>query len=534
MNALTDHHLGRRRFLSLSVAGAAAAALAACTNTQGAAGLPARIQPTDPIVAEYEARRAGGGKTVTQNLTAATFQATVAGKPLTTWGYNGGLNAPVLRAVAGDRLQVPLTNNLKDETSIHWHGLALRNDQDGVPGLTQDPVAAGAAFSYDFLLPHPGTYWYHSHVEMQRERALYGALIIEDPAEKLVYDQDWVIVLDDWMDGITGTPDDVLKELSGGMSMSGGTMSGSTMPGMDHGSMSSASPSPAPSDPGSAGMGMKHMLMGSRSDFLGGDAGDVSYPYHLFNSKSPDEADLLAAAAGQVIRLRIINAAGDTAYRVGIPGQKLTLTHTDGFPVVHQNVDAVVLGMGERIDALITVKDGFTPVMALPEGKTGQALGFISTGTGKRPLPATLPNTLEGTVVDGGQLKAAPDVVLPAKTPDRTHELKLTGGMEKYDWGINGHRFDMTKPFENAFDIKAGERVEVRFINDTDMWHPMHLHGHTFQVGAAGARKDTVIVRAKQTVTVTFDADNPGQWLTHCHNAYHAERGMMGVFSYIK
>ena len=106
--------------------------------------------------------------------------------------------------------------------------------------------------------------------------------------------------------------------------------------------------------------------------------------------------------------------------------------------------------------------------------------------------------------------------------------------MAKYDWGINGQRFDVNKPFENAFDIKAGERVEVKFINDTDMWHPMHLHGHTFQVGADGARKDTVIVRAKQSVTVIFDADNPGQWLTHCHNAYHAERGMMGVFSYIK
>jgi FtsP/CotA-like multicopper oxidase with cupredoxin domain len=189
--------------------------------------------------------------------------------------------------------------------------------------------------------------------------------------------------------------------------------------------------------------------------------------------------------------------------------------------------------MGERIDALLTVRDGFTPVMALPEGKTGQALGFISTGTGRQPLPAVLPDTLDGTVVDGGQLKADPAVTLASKTPDRTHELHLTGGMMKYDWGINGHRFDMTKPFEDAFEIKAGERVAVKFINDTDMWHPMHVHGHTFQISDGGARKDTVIVRAKQSVTVIFDADNPGQWLTHCHNAYHAERGMMGVFSYI-
>jgi len=530
MNNHTDHYLGRRRFLGLSVAGAAAAALAACTNTQVPAGLADRVMSTDPLVADYEARRASSGKTVTQALAAGSLQATVAGKPVTTWGYNNGINAPTIRATAGDRLQVTLANQLKDPTSIHWHGLALRNDQDGVPGITQDPVAAGAGFSYDFRLAHPGTYWYHSHVEMQRERALYGALIIEDPAEKLTYDRDWVIVLDDWMDGITGTPDDVLKELSGGMSMSG-----TSMPGMDHGSMSgSMEASPSPSGPdGSMGMGMKHMLMGSRSDFLGGDAGDVSYPYHLFNSKAPEQAEILTASPGQVIRLRIINAAGDTAYRVGIPGQKITLTHTDGFPAVHQDVDAVVLGMGERIDALLTVRDGFTPVMALPEGKIGQALGFISTGTGRQPLPAVLPDTLDGTVVDGGQLKADPAVTLASKTPDRTHELHLTGGMMKYDWGINGHRFDMTKPFEDAFEIKAGERVAVKFINDTDMWHPMHVHGHTFQISDGGARKDTVIVRAKQAVTVIFDADNPGQWLTHCHNAYHAERGMMGVFSYI-
>ncbi|MDO5865011.1 MULTISPECIES: multicopper oxidase family protein [Paenarthrobacter] len=515
-------NLNRRRFLALSVATASAAALAACTRNPEPRTTAERVLPTDPVVTDYESRRPSSGNTVNQPLNAAAFTAAVAGKTVSTWGYNTGLAAPTIRAKAGDRLTVNLNNALQEETSIHWHGLALRNDQDGVPGLTQDPVAAGTEFAYDFRLAHPGTYWYHSHVEMQRERALYGALIIEDPAEKLVYDRDWVIVLDDWMDGITGTPDDVVKELSGGMPMSG------SMPGMDHGSMGST---PAPSGGSS---GMKHMLMGSRSDFLGGDAGDVSYPFHLFNSKAPDQAEILTATTGQVIRLRIINAAGDTAYRVGIPRQKLTLTHTDGFPVQHQDVDAVVLGMGERIDALLTVREGFTPVMALAEGKTGQALGFISTGTGKQPLPATLPNKLEGTVVDGGQLKADPTVTLADKAPDRTHDVHLTGTMAKYDWGINGNRFDMTKPLENAFDIKAGERVEVNFINDTAMWHPLHLHGHTFQVSGGGARKDTVIVRPKQTVTVIFDADNPGQWLTHCHNAYHAERGMMAVFSYTK
>ncbi|MGY4544468.1 FtsP/CotA-like multicopper oxidase with cupredoxin domain [Arthrobacter sp. UYNi723] len=514
----SSFQLNRRRFMHLASAGAAAAALASCSG-QPTPAPPGRVMPDDPAVAGVEARRPRTGTTVTQSLEASAFDTSIASKPATTWGYNGNLTAPEIRARAGDRLSVALTNRLKDQTSIHWHGLALRNDQDGVQHITQEPVAAGSNFSYDFSLPHPGTYWYHSHMDMQRERALYGALIVEDPAEPLIYDKDWVIILDDWMDGITGTPDDVLAELSQGMYTAG----------LERSARPTASPDarPAPS-------GMKHMLMGSRSDFLGGDAGDVSYPYHLFNSKAPDQAQILPAVAGQVIRLRLINAAGDTAYRVGIPGQKITLTHTDGFPAVHQNVDAVVLGMGERIDALLTVAEGFTPLLALPEGKTGKALGFISTGSGKQPLPAVLPGKLEGTVLDGGQLKADPAVTLQPRTPDRTHELRLTGSMEKYDWGINGHRFEMVNPFEHTFDIKEGERVQVSFINETDMWHPMHLHGHTFQVGSGGARKDTVIVRPKETLTVFFDADNPGQWLVHCHNAYHAERGMMALFSYIK
>lgn len=195
----------------------AAAALAACTSTSPSADSPQRILPGDPAIAELEAGRAFTGTTVSQNLIAAPITASVAGKPVNTWGYNNGLVAPTIRAKAGDRLRVALKNNLPDPTSIHRHGLALRNDKDGVPHVTQDAVAANADYSYDFRIAHPGTYWYHSHVEMQRERGLYGALIVDDPAEKLVYDRDWVIVLDDWLDGVTGTPDEVLKEVSGGM-----------------------------------------------------------------------------------------------------------------------------------------------------------------------------------------------------------------------------------------------------------------------------------------------------------------------------
>lgn len=495
--------------MGLSVATATAATLSACSPSKPTASSPTRIMPTDPLVAQAEAARASSGKTITEKLAARSFSANIAGNQATTWGYNSSLVAPTLRGKAGDRLDVAVDNQLGETTSIHWHGLALRNNADGVPGLTQEGIGSGEDYNYSFTLPHPGTYWYHSHVEMQRDRALYGALVIEDPKEALQYDKDWVIVLDDWLDGVTATPEEVLQEVSKGMG------------GMDHG--------------GDGPMKMGNMLMGATSEFLGGDAGDIAYPHHLFNGRNQSDPETFKAKAGDRIRLRIINAAGDTAYRIGIPSQQLTLTHTDGFPIKNEDVDAVVLGMGERVDALLVVENGYTPLLALAEGKGQMSYGLVSTGTGGAPPDAgKLPKKLAGRVVDGGQLTADPSVNLATKEKDRTHEVRLTGGMEKYDWGINDRHFDMSKPYDNAFDVSAGERVEVRFVNETEMWHPMHIHGHTFQVGTVGARKDTVIVRPQESVTVYFDADNPGQWLMHCHNAYHAERGMMGVFSYVK
>ncbi|TFD05596.1 MULTISPECIES: multicopper oxidase family protein [unclassified Cryobacterium] len=495
--------LTRRTFLGASLATAATAALASCSPSPAAKTVD-RILPTDRLVSQYEDSRSSNGTTVTQKLSAGVFDTTVAGIALSTWGYNGAVNGPVIRAKTGDTLNAQVANALVESTSVHWHGLALRNDADGVPVVTQPAIKPGANFDYTFRLNHPGTYWYHSHVDMQRERGLSGALIIEDPREPLLYDQEWVIMLDDWLDGITGTPEDALDELSMGMDMSG----------MD--------------------MPMTHMLMGATSSYLGGDAGDVSMPAHLFNGKATQDAEVFQSRPGNRIRLRIINAAGDTAYRVGVPGQKITLTHTDGFPVQQEDVDAVVLGMGERIDAILTVQDGYTPLLAIPEGKDGRAYGLISTGSGTAPGAATLPSTLDGTVTDGGRLTADESVLLTATKPDRIHTMRLTGSMGKYDWSINGRRFDMKKPFAGAFDIGLDERVQVKMVNDTSMWHPMHLHGHSFQLSNNGARKDTVIVRPKETVTFEFDADNPGQWIAHCHNAYHAERGMIGLFSYVR
>ena len=289
------------------------------------------LDPASQRVDDAEADRETTGETVTVTLTAAASTLTLGTTTAETWSF-GEIPAPVIRMNAGDRLQATLRNRLPEETTIHWHGLALRNDMDGVPAVTQEPVPAGGDFTYDFIAPHPGTYWFHPHVGAQLDRGLYGALIVDDPEETLDYDRDWVIILDDWLDGVTATPDEVLTELTRGMG---------DMGGMDHGSMGGP-------------MRMGNTLMGASSDVLGGDAGDVFYPHYLVNGRGPDDPETFTAKPGERIRLRIINAGGDTAFRLALTGHRLTVTHTDGFPVEPTETDSLLLGMVERYDAIVT------------------------------------------------------------------------------------------------------------------------------------------------------------------------------------
>lgn len=437
---------------------------------------------------------------------------------------------------AGDTLALTLANHLPEPTSLHWHGLALRNDMDGVPGLTQRDIAPGADFAYRFAVPHPGTYWFHPHSGVQQDRGLYAPLIVEDPKEPLAYDKEWVVVLDDWVDGVDGsTPDAVLKELSGGM---GG--------GMDHGAHTMSGREEEREEEGEGkkdgkdtedadGDGPSRMMMGATSELLGGDAGDVAYPHYLVNGRVPQDPSSFSARPGDRIRLRIINAGGDTAFRVALGGHRMTVTHTDGFPVRHTTGDALLLGMGERYDVLVTAGDGVFPLTALAEGKKAgkkeaSALAVLRTGSGAAPAASVRPKELDGKLVEAGRLAPDPSVALAARAPDRTIRMRLTGGMAKYDWAFDG------KPYsaKHRRPVEAGERVRVIFDNGTAMWHPLHLHGHTFALGgnAAGARKDTAIVLPHRSLTVEFDADNPGLWMVHCHNVYHAEAGMMTVLGY--
>lgn len=211
------------------------------------------------------------------------------------------------------------------------------------------------------------------------------------------------------------------------------------------------------------------------------------------------------------------------------------MTHTDGFPVVPVTVDALVIAMAERHDVTVTVAgDGVLPLIAVAEAKADEAMAVLRSGAGEVPPSSVRPAELNGRVRERTDLMAAEPVRLPAARPDRNYAVNLGGGGAGYVWTLNGKPHGQNKPLE----IRQGERIRLDFVDDTTMSHPMHLHGHTFRGinpgGAPGAHKDTTIVRPKETVSVEFVADHPGQWMIlHCHNNYHQEGGRMVTLSYV-
>jgi FtsP/CotA-like multicopper oxidase with cupredoxin domain len=507
MSAPANERFLSRRTVVVGAAGlAGAGVLAACAGPGST-----QVAPSAAAVTATEQARRHTGRTVKARLAAAPTSVDLGGAVVDTWSY-GAVPGPVLRASVGDRVLVDLTNPLPAPTTIHWHGIALRNDMDGVPDMTQAPVAPGASFRYDFTVPDPGTYFFHPHVGVQLDRGLYGALVVEDPSEPGRYDHDWVLVLDDWVDGTGRSPDQVLASLRGGTSSSG-------MDGMGMGGM------------GMGGGGMGGTAEGMTSPLLGG-AGDIDYPHYLVNGRTPVAPVTFTGRPGHRARVRLVNAASDTAFRVAVGGHRLTLTHADGFPTRPVTGDTVLLGQGERVDLLLTLGDGAFPFVASAEGKSGYALAVIRTASGPSPTVGVLPAELDGQVLTVADLAPAEAAALPARRVDRTHDLLLGGSMSGYRWTINGRTFEEQQPLE----VRQGERVRLRMRNATMMFHPMHVHGHTFAVldadGRPGVRKDTVIVRPMQTLVVDLDATNPGQWMTHCHNAYHGEAGMMTTLSY--
>ncbi|MCW2649046.1 MAG: multicopper oxidase [Mycobacterium sp.] len=496
-------YLSRRAFVAAAVAGGFA--LAGC----GRSTRPPTSTPTslEAAIVAAEAARPHTGRTVTAALTAQPVTIDLGGPVARTLAYGTGIPGPLIRANVGDELAVSVGNRLNHPTSVHWHGIALRNDMDGAEPATPN-IDAGRDFTYRFSSPHGGTYWAHPHTGLDADYGLYLPIIIDDPTEPDRYDAEWIVVLDDWTDGIGKTPQQLYDDLTGKAKPAGDNM------------------------PGMSGMSEMAMSGVGTSALLGGDAGDISYPYYVINGRIPAAPTTFTAKPGQRIRIRIINAGSDTAFRVALAGHPMTVTHTDGYPVQPTEVDALLMGMGERYDVIVTAGDGVFPLVALAEGKNALARAVLSTAAGTTPDPGFLPAELNGRLGTADIFAATPADDLGSAKPDTTLNAELSGSMMPYDWKINGHAFADRQPLP----IRQGQRATLTFNNTTSMWHPMHLHGHTFQVvkpdGSPGPRKDTVIVLPKQKVSVTLVADNPGIWMIHCHNTYHQEAGMMTTLNY--
>ncbi|MGV9614350.1 multicopper oxidase family protein [Nocardia xishanensis] len=507
--------MSRRGFLALGTGVTAAAVLAACSRDSTASR--ALVEPdSEAVRAAENTRRATGAAVREVRLRAEQATVDLGGVQVQTWAYDGKLPGQEIRITKGDVLRAELTNALPVPSTVHWHGIALRNDMDGAPEVTQPQIPPGGTFGYEFTAPEPGTYFFHPHVGVQLDHGLYAPLIVEDPADGKDYDLEAVVVLDDWLDGVNGRDPD--KELD---RLRAKGMSGMSMGGMNHGGMDmgGSSTMAMPTDPNAP---------------LGSDTGDVTdYPYYLINGRIGTDPATITARPGQRIRLRIINAASDTAFRVAVGGHQLRVTHSDGFPVQPVTASSLLISMGERYDAVVELADGVFPLVASAEGKAGQGFALLRTGAGAPPPPEIRPAELSAPPLTADRLVSTESVRLPHRKPDKTLDLTLDNDAAKYLWMINGKAF----PEHAMLDVTEGQRVRLRFINRTMMFHPMHLHGHTFQVVTAagtGPRKDTSIVPSMQTVEVDFDADNPGQWMVHCHNAYHGEAGMMSIISYMR
>jgi len=490
--------LSRRTFLAGSLAAGAGAALAAC-STKTAPGANLTTQPTsvpaalaEPIKAA-EAARPHTGRTVTATLTPRPVTVDLGGKVVKTLGYADTVPGPLIRANVGDELQVTLVNKLDKPTSAHWHGIALRNDMDGAMPATPD-IPAGGSFTYKFSVPDAGTYWVHPHVGVELDTGLYLPLIIDDPKARADYDTEWIVMLDDWTDGVGRSPQQILDDLKKG--------------------------------------GMGQMSEAGGGSLLGGDPGDVTYPYYVVNGRIPEAPNTFRAKPGQRIRIRFINSGSDTAFRVALGGHRMKVTHTDGFPVVPTDVDALLIGMGERYDVIVTAGDGVFPLVASAEGKNALGRALLATGVGTAPVADFRPPELNGKVGTIDLFAAPEEAQLKFTKPDTELVADLTAADAAYQWGINGS-FPDNKPLT----VWQDQQATLTFVNKTRMWHPMHLHGHTFAIlnpdGTQGARKDTVIVLPGQSVKVAILADNPGYWPMHCHNTYHAEAGMLTSFDYL-
>jgi FtsP/CotA-like multicopper oxidase with cupredoxin domain len=545
-----DKHISRRNFLLSS----AALGLAASLDSFAGAAEGETSKGAEPII-----------------LQAASREIDVNGEAGTIYSLSPAGQQSAVYGKYGEPFRIRVDNQLSEPTAIHWHGLHPPNNEDGVPGITQPLIRPKSSILYDFPLTPAGTHWMHSHNQFQDVRLMTAPLIVHT-AEDLRADEQEVVVM--FNDFLFRSPEEVYANLkvdaakkatimgiagaSGasmkmddktantkmpGMSMKMKGQSGSMdlqelgMPGMSTESsagginvirMSSQSPS--------AGSNMAGMAKNSGSESM--DLNDVNYDAYLTNPRTLRDPEVVRVEKGGRVRLRLINGSSGTNYVVDTGKLQGSVIATDGMPIIPVKGNLFPLAVAQRLDILlqIPIGGGAFPILAIREGAVEQTGLILATAGAVIERVEEKSGKPAGRLDLGWESGLNPVQPLSAKLADSTQVLRLTGDMANYVWTINNRVFDVQdKPTVN---VKLGQRVALRFVNETGMSHPMHFHGHTFQIVEIagkelnGPLRDVVLVPPRTNVTVAFDANNPGLWLIHCHLAWHAQAGMAASVSY--
>jgi FtsP/CotA-like multicopper oxidase with cupredoxin domain len=418
-------------------------------------------------------------------------------------------------AKEGDRFAGSLLNASGEPLQMHWHGqVKAPFDQDRArPG--GGALAVGQSDVQDFELT-PGTHWMHSHT-LSEQRLLAAPMITRENDAGDV--QDVVIMLHDFA---FRSPQEILAELGGTNAHAGHGAQPAKDPHAAH-----RTPTPMPHGPG-----MMHAMPGMGTGHMMGmaHANDVRYDAYLANDRTLDDPDTVKVEKGGRVRLRIINGGTATAFFISTPGLTSTVIAVDGAPCLPVQAFSYPLAQGQRVDLLVDIpKDGGAfPVLAQVEDAqflTGIVLATPGAAIIKRSAAA---DKKQGMLDLGFETSLRAAKPLADKRPDKSFAVML-GEEPGYRWTINGRIHGEHQPFE----VRQGERVEMTFMNSTMMMHPMHLHGHHFQVVAIGGRRfsgavrDTLIAPSHTPITIAFDANLKGSWFLHCHHLYHMATGMM-------
>ena len=495
---------------------------------------------------------------------------------------NGTLPGPLIRLRQGRTVRLHVTNTLDEDTSVHWHGLLVPFQFDGVPGVSFPGIRPGETFTYEIPLRQAGTYWWHSHSGLQEQQGHYGPLIV-DPAHDhgAHYDREIVLLLSEFT---PLHPHQVMRKLKvaeGYFNFNKQTATEGEMPVADR-------------------IDWGGMRMDPR------DISDVTGSTYSFlvNGHAPMDDLQFLFAPGERVRLRIINGSAMTFFNFRIPGVPLTVIQADGQDVRDVTVDELQIGVAETYDIVVEPQAGAHTIVAEAMDRSGMGIATLTSTSGERALvpalrgPVTLtmhdmgmagmaggshagidhgghgagmdvaamdhsmrdmsqlPPSANGVGVDmvapmpvdrmdfpGLGLDTVPHRVLrytdlvakaanPVRAPDRSLTIHLTGNMERYMWSFDGQKFSAVSddPIRFGFD----ERVRVTLVNNTMMAHPIHLHGHFFELvnGADEAHqplKHTLVVQPGGKATFDLTANEPGDWAFHCHLLYHMHAGMMQV-----